>query len=318
MIDMFTDISGLFVINNESGWYEAWMIHDIRVPAISEPSPDGRAKYGTMTPADAAWLKAMGTGNNLPGAFFTMDGTAPRFPSASDKFPDVQNNTVRFPVSGGTFNAHQQSDAHAYWEFNTGTNWVFPHYELPFTGGLPGTFEMGQVGIQSFVVPGPGPSFAMNDPRKYGDNPQNPRDPDRTEGANPSQLETRNRFIPSGLTLEVLLDVFVRTKSFEPGVMMPQRLFDAHEKEVARVDQNGDGVISFVEADPKATSDGQSNRRLYLPATAFNSFAITREINDGMLAPRFAPSQRAYVLSGDQILVTPNVEASIARDFDDR
>ena len=30
-IDVFTDISGLFVINNESGWYEGWMIHDLRV-----------------------------------------------------------------------------------------------------------------------------------------------------------------------------------------------------------------------------------------------------------------------------------------------
>src|SRR5262245_49848002 len=27
-IDIFTDVSGLFVINNESGWYEGWMIHD--------------------------------------------------------------------------------------------------------------------------------------------------------------------------------------------------------------------------------------------------------------------------------------------------
>ena len=33
-------------------------------------------------------------------------------------------------------------------------------------------------------------------------------------------------------------------------------------------------------------------------ATQFNRFAITREINDGLLAPRFAPSQRAWVLSG--------------------
>src|SRR6185436_17612362 len=28
-IDIFTDVSGLFVINNESGWYEGWMIHDL-------------------------------------------------------------------------------------------------------------------------------------------------------------------------------------------------------------------------------------------------------------------------------------------------
>src|SRR5215813_3558148 len=30
-IDVFTDIAGLFVINNESGWYEGWMIHDLIV-----------------------------------------------------------------------------------------------------------------------------------------------------------------------------------------------------------------------------------------------------------------------------------------------
>ncbi|HKQ33016.1 MAG TPA: hypothetical protein VJV40_07410, partial [Thermodesulfobacteriota bacterium] len=36
-IDIFTDISGLFVINNESGWYEGWMIHDLRVPEAAPP-----------------------------------------------------------------------------------------------------------------------------------------------------------------------------------------------------------------------------------------------------------------------------------------
>jgi len=30
-IDVFTDVSNLFVINNESGWYEGWMIHDLVV-----------------------------------------------------------------------------------------------------------------------------------------------------------------------------------------------------------------------------------------------------------------------------------------------
>ena len=38
-IDMFTDISGLFVINNESGWYEGWMTWDLRVPASRSRSP---------------------------------------------------------------------------------------------------------------------------------------------------------------------------------------------------------------------------------------------------------------------------------------
>jgi hypothetical protein len=50
----------------------------------------------------------------------------------------------------------------------------------------------------------------------------------------------------------------------------------------------------------------------------FNRFAVTREINDGLLAPRFAPSQRAWVLSGVQVPVNPPVNASTGRDADDR
>jgi len=74
--------------------------------------------------------------------------------------------------------------------------------------------------------------------------------------------------------------------SFEPGVQnLQQRLFDAYAAEVARVDQNGDGVISAVEADIDNGSDGFANNfRLFLPATQFNRFAVTREINDGLIA----------------------------------
>jgi hypothetical protein len=43
----------------------------------------------------------------------------------------------------------------------------------------------------------------------------------------------------------------------------------------------------------------------------FDRFAVTREINDGMLAPRFAPSQRGFVLMGNLIAVKPAVTASI-------
>jgi hypothetical protein len=39
----FTDLSGLFVNNNESGWYEGWMIHDLTVPR------DGSAPRGRST-----------------------------------------------------------------------------------------------------------------------------------------------------------------------------------------------------------------------------------------------------------------------------
>ena len=319
-IDIFTDVSGLFVINNESGWYEGWMIHDLVVPPVAPARADGsgNAQFGTMTAADAAALKAIGTGNNVPGNTFTTDGNAVRLPSLQDHFPDIQTNTVGFPVSLGTLNAQQQSDVHAYWEFNRGTDWTFPAYELPFTGGIPGTFDAGQVGALSSVVPGSGPAGTKNDPRQFGDAPDNPRDPDRTDATFPAQRETRLRFIPSGLANEVFLDVFVRIASFEPGVGLPQRLFDAYAKEVARVDQDGDGVVSFAEADIDGTSDGLPNSRLYLPATAFNRYAMTREINDGLLAPRFAPGQRGYVSSGLRVLVTPAVPASAGRDSDNR
>jgi hypothetical protein len=36
------------------------------------------------------------------------------------------------------------------------------------------------------------------------------------------------------------------------------------------------------------------------------------------LAPRFAPSQRAWVLSGVRVPVSPVVDASTGRDADDR
>src|SRR5229473_93630 len=70
--DVFTDISPLFVINNESGWYEGWMIHDLTVPAVAPPRGDGHAQFGTMTRQDAELLKRMGTGNNVPGHLFTV------------------------------------------------------------------------------------------------------------------------------------------------------------------------------------------------------------------------------------------------------
>ncbi|HKW32270.1 MAG TPA: hypothetical protein VJN92_04650 [Candidatus Acidoferrum sp.] len=320
-IDIFTDVSGLFVINNESGWYEGWMIHDVVVPQVASPRIDGsgNAPFGTITAEDAAALKALGTGNNVPGNIFTVDGNAPHLPSAQDHFPDIQTNTVSFPVSLGTFNAQQQSDVHAYWEFNHGTDWSFPTYELPFTGGIPPSFQDGQVGAVSSIVPGSGPAGVKNNPVTFGDNPDNPRDPDRADAAVQTQRESRLRFIPSGLNNEVHLDVFLRVKSFEPNVPLgPQRFFDAYAKEVARVDRDGDGVVSFEEADIDGTSDGLPNTRLYLPATAFDRYAMTREINDGLLAPRFAPGQRGYVQSGLRVLVTPAVPASAGQDSDNR
>jgi len=88
---------------------------------------------------------------------------------------------------------------------------------------------------------------------------------------------------------------------------------------VKRVDTNGDGVVSAFEGDVDTASDGfPDNERLFIPATKFNRFAATREINDGLLAPRFAPSQRAWVLSGIIQPVNPSVPASTGEDSDDR
>ncbi len=330
-IDIFMDFSGLFVINNESGWYEGWMISDIRVPRVAPPRSDGTAQYGTITHADFDAISALGTGNNsVVGNIFTVDGNAPRTGSVTDIFPIParQPNTVPHPVSMGAFNAQQQADVHAYWEFNRSTNWIFPHYELPFTGGVPGTFAAGlQYNIftpnSQSLIPGSGPAGVINDKIIYGDNPDNPRDPDRglieEEPGNPANLEVRNRFIPSGLDQEVLFNAFIRVRSFRPDVTdVGQRLFLSYAQEIARVDQNGDGVISHVEADVDGFSDGLPNTRLYLSPRAFNRFAVTREIDDGLLAPRFAPFQRAYVLSGPLTMVNPSVPASIPRDADDR
>ena len=327
-IDIFTDVSGLFVINNESGWYEGWMIHDLVVAPVAKPRPNGHAQFGTITAADAAALAKIGNGHNVPGRIFTVDGKAVRFPSETDHFPNVQTNVVPIQLSMGAWNTLQQSDGHAYWEFNYTTNWIHPLYEWPFTGGIPGTFEAGQVGALQSIVPGSGPSGVKNDPVRYGDNPNNkgvlqasgPRDPDKFDADVDSQREFRQRFIPSGLANEIFLDVYERLVSFEPGVTnFNKRLFDAYAAEVARVDTNGDGVISAAEGDVDTPSDGfPNNERLFIPATEFNRFAITREINDGLLAPRFAPSQKAWVMSGVLVPVSPSVPASEDEDSDDR
>ena len=328
--DVFTDISPLFVINNESGWYEGWMIHDITVPEVAAPRKDGHAQFGTITKADADILKGMGTGNNVPGHIFTMDGQTPHFPSASDHFPEVQTNVVPIQESMGAYNALQQSDTHSYWEFNyLGTNWIHPLYELPFTGGFPdnfgqapNAFQEGEIGDLQSIVPGPGPSGEENKPQLVGDNPNLPRDPDKfdSDAGFEAQREFRERGVPSGLAHEIYLDVYERPASFEPQVHnLQKRLFDAYAAEVKRVSGNEKGIITAAQGDIDTSTDGfPDNSRLYLPPTAFNRFAVTREINDGLLAPRFAPSQRAWVLSGVRVPVNPTVPASAGRDADDR
>jgi len=226
---VFTDLSPLFVIHGEIGWYEGWMIHDIVVPEIAAPLADGRAHFGTITAEDAAALKRKGGGHNMPGSLLTMDGNPPHLPGPGDRFPGVQTNVVPLQVSAGTYNAMQQGDIHGYWEFNhLGTNRVHPLYELPFTGGFPDhadqapdAFQKGNIVRLRSIVPGSGLMGVKNKAEAVGDNPNLPRDPDRLEAVSDapeasSQRETRYRGIPSGLAHEILLNVFARPASFAP------------------------------------------------------------------------------------------------------
>jgi hypothetical protein len=340
-IDIMTDVSGLFVINNESGWYEGWMIHDLLVAPVVAPSPDGTPRFGTITGQDAAILARMGTGNNVPGHVFTVDGNDPHLPSASDHFPDRVTNVVPLQLSMGAYNALQQSDAHQYWEFNYQTNWIHPLYELPFTGGFSDqsatapadTYEMGLLGNQASIVPGDRIGQNQDKQRtiQFGDNPNLPRDPDKFDADDDAQREFRERFVPSAVAREVFLNVFERPSSFRPDLTtLSQRLAEGYRAALAVADTNHDGIISAAEGDidtcnpncfPATPSDEckvSDNSCLYLSPKSYNRFAVTREINDGYLAPRFAPSQRAWVMSGSKVDVSPAVPASTDRDSDDR
>jgi hypothetical protein len=119
-----------------------------------------------------------------------------------------------------------------------------------------------------------------------------------------TEEETRLRFLPSGLAREILLDVYARISSFESNIPDPaQRYVDAYAFEVAKLDQNHDGILQFKEVDIEGTSLGQPNTRLFIAPNQFNRVAVTREINDGLLAPRYFPTQQAEVLAGDGTFV---------------
>ena len=333
-IDVFTDIRGLFVINNESGWYEGWMIHDLRVAPSVKADKHRSPPFGMITDEDAKLLARMGSGNNkTPGNFFTVDGKAPHFPSPKDHFPDRVTNLVPMNLSMGAYNALQQADAHNYWEFNYQTNWIHPLYELPFAGGFPDrsptepadTYRDGEISARQSIVPGNSPASNNRSPRlavMFGDNPDLPRDPDKFDADVESQREFRERFVPSGIANEALLNAFERLASFEPDEHnLQKRLLDGYKAAVALVDTNGDGIVSAAEGDVDTKNPHcpqGDNTCIFLPARAYNRFAVTREINDALLGPRFAPSTRGWVVSGTQVTGFPVVAASEGRDSDDR
>jgi hypothetical protein len=241
----------------------------------------------------------------------------------------------------GAYNALQQSDAHQYWEFNYQTNWIHPLYELPYTGGFPDrratdpadTYQDGELGRLASIVPGD--RIGLNQDRArtitFGDNPDLPRDPDKFDADIDSQREFRERFIPSAVAREVFLNVFERLDSFRPDLHnLERRLVEGYKAALEIADTDHNGIISAAEGDIDTCNDNcfpahhtddcevSDNSCLFVPATEYNRFAVTREINDGYIAPRFAPSQRAWVLSGNITSVSPSRPASTGRDSDDR
>jgi hypothetical protein len=237
----------------------------------------------------------------------------------------------------GAYNSLQQSDAHNYWEFNYQTNWIHPLYELPFAGGFPDddpnqpadTYRDGEIGALQSIVPGNSAGENRNRARAvaFGDNPDSPRDPDRFDSEVDAQREFRERFVPSGIANEAFLNAFERLSSFEPGEHnLQRRLLDGYRAAVALVDTNHDGIVSAQEGDidtenpncPPSAEGVRDNTCIFLLPRTFNRFAVTREINDGLLAPRFAPSTRGWVLSGKVVNNFTPFGASSQEDSDDR
>jgi hypothetical protein len=157
---------------------------------------------------------------------------------------------------------------------------------------------------------------------RFGDNPDRPRDPDLFDSEVDSQREFRERFVPSGIAREVFLDVFERPRSFEPWEHdLTRRLVDGYKAAIAIVDSNHDGIASAAEGDidtPNAHCPQGDNTCIFLVPRSYDRFAVTREINDGFLAPRFAPSTRGWVLSGNIVTGFPVIPASQGEDADDR
>jgi hypothetical protein len=125
--------------------------------------------------------------------------------------------------------------------------------------GVPDAFGDGEIGKLQSIVPGSGPDGIKNNPTAFGGDPNLPRDPDKFDDPDNSQREFRYRNVLSGLAHEIYLDVYERLASFEAQVSsLDKRLYDAYA-EVARVDSDGDGVISAPEGDADTPSDGFSD-----------------------------------------------------------
>jgi len=77
---------------------------------------------------------------------------------------------------------------------------------------------------------------------------------------------------------------------------LTDRLNDGYKAAIALVDTNHDGIVSAAEGDidtPNRNCPQGDNTCIYLIPRSYDRFAVTREINDGLLGPRFAPARGA-------------------------
>ena len=174
------------------------MIHDLQSLQLSTPRADGHAQFGTITAARCRDPATMGTGNNVPGHIFTVDGNAPHLPSAIDHFPDDRPTSSRFNCEHGRLQCLQQSGRPCLLGVQlSGTNWIHPLYELPFTGGFPDNFGQApgrlrrrrdrQAAVDSSWL---GPS-GVKQPASRSTTRTCPRDPDKFDGTIDAQREFR-------------------------------------------------------------------------------------------------------------------------------
>ena len=257
----------------------------------------------------------------VPSAEVEPDGAGD---GAGGMLAHGEANTLEIPVSVGTWNTLAGSDGHAHGVLRPSTNWTFPLYELAATGGLRGSYMRGHQyaplgGLGPAVdsrIPGSGPAGVSHADEilgklMFGDNPHGPRDPDRDpsrclggdaasgDGGPAGRVESRLRRIPSGLGREVLIEALMRPASSgqTAKVALADRIALAYARVVQSLDANEDGIVSFDEAGLGATASPSGVAPL-LPVEAFDRFVITRELDDGLLAPRLMPRAVARVLEG--------------------
>lgn len=100
----------LRLVNNEGGFYQTWLVADLRVPRRLDAEDLERLPRATP---DA----------NRPGSIFTLDGKAPRPFSPS---PDDPPNTVWVAVRAGAWGTDELGrQPGARWYLNDFSNWSF-------------------------------------------------------------------------------------------------------------------------------------------------------------------------------------------------